>query len=187
MISRDVLLPAAAANCGDCGGTGITTGSRYRFGMDAANRMRGREIECNCVLVEIFRICFERYREESYNRNFTVHLQLHRRGGCSYGMIRAEYCADFVNACRRATGALHPKFRPVFEHMLVGKKMQHPPWARQIMAVCGRRLAQDGLYPPSDYMRIGVIEPVTEYRVNETITPLGGFTAGGFNVTGKAA
>ncbi len=95
--TRSNTLALATHKCVVCRGSGLTFGR--------AGAIRG----CDCVLRNIFKVCFNRFRScverEKYLSKVTleIHSGPNRRG--TWGLKQEEYIADFLSVTRNALGA----------------------------------------------------------------------------------
>ena len=81
-----------------------------------------KELPCHCVFREIFRACYNRFRDCVANgaHAITVSLEFFRgkEGRRSYSRKKEEYMADFYLVSRRELDAL--EFRVFRYHFLLG-------------------------------------------------------------------
>ncbi len=89
--SHDMLL--ASHDCTRCHGVGHRPGRK------------GQALSCSCVLRNIFRACFRRFRECAESETSLRGVTLERSSGqlrrCFYGRKKEEYLADFYLIARR--------------------------------------------------------------------------------------
>ena len=109
--NRSETLALAGYHCARCHGAGILSGRG------------GKEIPCNCVLRNIFRACYARFRECVEKDKQIPQVQLERGpggGGRRYFWSRKEeeYIADFSLVSKRSLTA--PEHQVFKYHFLMG-------------------------------------------------------------------
>ncbi len=121
--TRSDTIALAKNSCTQCHGLGLRT-----------NR-RGRSNPCNCVLREIFRACYARFRhcatKEKYMSRVSLEFVPGRERRMTWGRKDEEYVADFILVSRRTLDEFEYK---VFNyHFLLGADWK----------LCCRRLGLD--------------------------------------------
>jgi hypothetical protein len=121
--TRSDTIALAKNSCTQCHGLGLRT-----------NR-RGRSNPCNCVLREIFRACYARFRhcatKEKYMSRVSLEFVPGRERKMTWGRKDEEYVADFILVSRRTLDEFEYK---VFKfHFLLGADWK----------LCCRRLGLD--------------------------------------------
>src|SRR5579871_5357793 len=95
---RSKTLALAKVSCTHCHGYGLRAGRG------------GREVPCGCVLREIFRACYKRFRDCTTGDRQLSRIQLEYTGGKdnrkTYGRKNEEYIADFCLVSRRVLSTL---------------------------------------------------------------------------------
>ena len=130
--TRSETLALALHNCTSCRGLGLRIGKR------------GGIQPCNCVLRNIFRACFNRFRycqeKEKHMTRSTMEFVSGRDHKASWGRKEEEYSADFMLIIKRT---LLPEEYQLFTfHYLLGADWK----------LCCRRLKMDrGLFFHSAY------------------------------------
>lgn len=124
---------------------------------------------CSCVLREIFRICYRKFRQCA-SREYLGRVSFERargpQGRLSWGFKDAEYCADFILVSRRH---LHPFEYQLFNyHFLLGAdwklccrrlKMERGNFFHAVYRIeqrLGRAYRETwpyGLWPTEEYFR----------------------------------
>ena len=110
--NRSETIAVAKESCAQCQGLGLRE-STYR---------RGSEGPCNCVLREIFRSCYSRFRSCLRKEKHMSHVRLEIIGGQDrrqvWGRKDEEYVADFCLVSKRVLDEFeHKLFR---FHFLLG-------------------------------------------------------------------
>ncbi len=172
--TRSETLALASADCATCHGLGLVIGKRT-------------ESPCNCVLREVFRTCYRRFRycvakEKSMTKTslqFTPGTDRRR----AWGRKDEEYMADFVLVARRE---LAPKEYRVFNyHFLLGagwalcsKKLEidrgnfyHMIYRiEQKLGRVFRELEPYGLFPLEEYFS-STVETARPFVAPQTAAP----------------
>jgi hypothetical protein len=154
--NRSDTLALATYHCTRCHGAGLLTGRKRK------------DAPCNCVLRNIFRACYARFRECAIRDKFIPHVQLSRAGSSStrrfqFGRKDEEYMADFCLVSQRYLST--DEYRVFRCHFLLGADWR----------LCCRRLKIDkGLFFHTVYrieQRLGRIfrelRPYGLYPVDE--------------------
>lgn len=154
--TRSETLALASARCAHCHGLGLRT-------LD----LEGPSQPCGCVLRNIFRACYARFRECTLNAKFITRMTLERVKGPdktgSWSRKDEEFVADFCLVSRRAlTEAEYHIFK---YHYLLGADWN----------LCTRKLKMDrGVFFHQVYkieQKLGRIyrelEPYALYPLNE--------------------
>jgi hypothetical protein len=121
--NRSQAIALASDECSQCHGVGMITGKR------------GISVPCNCVLRGVFRACYGKFIECTYQEKHVSRARLEMSGGSnrrySYGRKEEEFVADFFLVSRRT---LDPKEFQVFRyHYLLGADWR----------LCSRRLKME--------------------------------------------
>jgi hypothetical protein len=108
--TRSDTIALAKNRCTQCHGLGLRTSRR------------GGSNPCNCVLREIFRACYRRFRYCATKDKYMSRVSLERvsgpRGRMTWGFKDEEYCADFILESKRTLDEFEYK---VFKyHFLLG-------------------------------------------------------------------
>jgi len=108
--TRSDTLALSRTLCAECGGTGMI------------HRQRTGDAPCKCVLRNIFRICYRKFRECAIKDRNLAQPMLERVPGrvsrCSWGRKNEEYAADFVLVSRRLL--TEREYRMFRYHYLLG-------------------------------------------------------------------
>lgn len=114
--TRSQTLALAQNSCVFCFGLGLRVGRAEKTSV------------CNCVLREIFRICYARFRECDSKAKYVARVSLEANPGrqrvAMYGLKNEEYMADFCSIARRTLAGNELGMNVFKFHFLLGANWQ---------------------------------------------------------------
>lgn len=176
--TRTETLALATHSCVQCNGLGLRTGIADEPAQP-----------CNCVLRNVFRACYARFRECSSKEKFISRVSLEAVQGCdrkgTWSRKDEEYIADFCVVSRRSLS--EPEYLLFKYHFILGaewnlccRKLQidrgtffHTVYRiQQKLGRVFRELEPYSLYPVSEYFH-GESKTFTAHRVDaQKVVPI---------------